>query len=63
MKWDLKAVAVLLAGIGALAWGLLKFLSFDLVGLLSGLGTWAPLLVYGLVTASGAYILYDMFKK
>lgn len=55
-KWLGKALVVF-GGIGAVAWGLLAFLNFDLVGMLP----WAMVqsVVYGLVAAGGLVILFN----
>ena len=57
--WD--KLAKILAGIGALNWGLVKFVNFDVLSLL-GAGT---IKTVGLiaVAVSGGYLLYLAIKK
>ena len=58
--WEL--VAMILAGVGALNWGLVGLFSFNLVEFLLG---WMPALikwVYVLVGISGGYALFKAFK-
>ncbi len=56
-----KIVAVL-AGIGALNWGLVTFLHRNLVTGLLGEGTAASKVVYGLVAVAGAMALLSVFN-
>ena len=46
-----------LAGIGALNWGLVAILHFNLVEKLTGAGTTATTVIYGLVGLSGLILL------
>lgn len=56
-----KLVA-LLAGIGALNWGLVVFANMNLVDRLLGMGSTAAKAVYGLVAAAGALLLISLVK-
>ena len=63
----LNSVALFLAGVGALNWGLAAFANLDLVAVVSGGSAVASAnalgqLVYGLVALSGLYTLY-MFAQ
>ena len=60
---DLKKVAYYLAMIGALNWGLVELLNFNLVSVV--LGSWSGLvsLVYILIGVSGAWLLLNEAKK
>jgi uncharacterized membrane protein YuzA (DUF378 family) len=58
-------IAAVLAGIGALNWGLVGFFKFNLVEFALGWQTMLAMLigpVYILVGLSGAYALYKAFK-
>ena len=56
-----KLVA-LLAGVGALNWGLVTFANFNLVDRLLGSMPAAAKAVYGLVGAAGALLLVSLVK-
>ena len=56
-----KLVA-LLAGLGALNWGLMAVAGIDLVAKLFGVMTPAAKVVYGLVGLSGILLLLSLFK-
>jgi uncharacterized membrane protein YuzA (DUF378 family) len=60
-KIDIDLVAMILVIVGALNWGLVGLLSFNLVTVLLG---WLPLLVnivYVLVGVAGGWVLYKNF--
>jgi hypothetical protein len=53
--------AKVLAGVGALNWGLVEFLKFDLLSFVpAGIFSTA---VVGAIGLSGAYVLYLLYKK
>lgn len=52
---DYTALAVVI--IGAVNWGLVGFLGFDLVAFLFGNMSWISRIVYGLVGICGLYLL------
>lgn len=53
--------AIVLAGVGALNWGLNEFLKFNLLKFIpAGLFT---TIVVALIAASGAYVLYALYDK
>lgn len=54
-------VVKLLAGIGALNWGLVAFLNLNLVEKLLGPGTMASQAVYGVVGLSGLAAIVSVF--
>lgn len=58
-------LALTVAIIGAVNWGLIALFSFDLVAWLFGNMTLAARLIYGLVGISGLYLLgfYRLLKK
>ena len=58
-------LALTVAIIGAVNWGLIALFSFDLVAWLFGNMTLAARLVYGLVGVSGLYLLgfYSLLQK
>lgn len=65
-KKSLKLVnklAYWLVTIGALNWGLDKFLNFNLVDTLLGSGTTFSQIVYGLVAISGVYAVWMILTK
>ncbi|MGN0377474.1 MAG: DUF378 domain-containing protein [Suilimivivens sp.] len=53
----LDCIALTLAIIGAVNWGLIGFFSFDLVALIFGNMSWISRIIYGLVGISGLYLL------
>lgn len=53
----LDAVALTIAVIGAVNWGLIGFFDFDLVAFLFGTMSWFSRIVYALVGLSGLYLL------
>ena len=55
-------LALVLAGLGALNWGITKFLSLDLLALLPGGATVMSVLV-GAIAVSGGYVLWLKIKK
>ncbi len=55
-------VFTVLAGIGALNWGLVAFLNVNLVEKILGTGTMLTNVVYGLVALSGVVLLVTLIK-
>lgn len=55
-KW-LDCIALTIAIIGAVNWGLIGFFSFDLVALVFGNMSWVSRIIYALVGISGLYLL------
>ncbi len=53
----LDCIALTIAIIGAVNWGLIGFFSFDLVSFLFGNMSWIARIVYALVGISGLYLL------
>ena len=53
----LDCIALTLAIIGAVNWGLIGFFSFDLVALIFGNMSWISSVLYALVGISGLYLL------
>lgn len=53
----LDAIALTVAIIGAVNWGLIGFFDFDLVAFLFGSMSWFSRIVYALVGLSGLYLL------
>ena len=53
----LDCIALTLAIIGAVNWGLIGFCSFDLVALIFGNMSWISRVIYALVGISGLYLL------
>lgn len=53
----LDCIALTLAIIGAVNWGLIGFFSFDLVALIFGNMSWISRIIYALVGISGLYLL------
>jgi len=60
----LEWVAYILVAVGALNWGLVEVLGFDLVGtLLSWIGlTKFAIWIYGVVGLAGAWAIYKIWK-
>lgn len=56
-------VAIALAVIGALNWGLVGLFSFDLVAAIFGTLSWASRVVYILVALAGLYLLAMSFGR
>ena len=63
MKYLLKWVAWILVVIGALNWGLVGFLGFDLVASLFGAGSMAARVVYDLVGVSALVLIVYKIAK
>ncbi|KRQ87357.1 hypothetical protein ABG79_00695 [Caloramator mitchellensis] len=60
----LYMIAFILVLIGAINWGLVGFLKFDLVAALLGAETLLSRIVYALVGLSGLFVIYhDLIKK
>ena len=59
----LNKIAWILVLIGALNWGLVGFLNFDLVAALFGLGSWLSMIVYDLVGLSAIWCIIGMFGQ
>ena len=53
----LNCVALTIAIIGAINWGLIGFFNLNLVALLFGSMSWISRIVYGLVGICGLYLL------
>ncbi len=53
----LDCIALTVAIIGAVNWGLIGFFSFDLVSFIFGNMSWIARIVYALVGISGLYLL------
>ena len=54
-------IVKLIAGIGALNWGLVAFLNLNLVEKALGMGTMAAKVVYGVIAAAGAMAIISTF--
>ena len=54
-------IVKLLAGIGALNWGLVAFANLNLVEKLLGMGTMASKVVYGVVGLAGVIVIVSLF--
>ncbi len=54
-------IVALLAGIGALNWGLVTFFQMNLVEKLLGMGTTGAKVVYGLVAVAGLIVIAKVF--
>lgn len=63
MKSALSWIAVILVIIGALNWGLIGFLNFDLVMTIFGEGSMIARVVYGIIGIAGIYDIYLVAKK
>ena len=50
-------IAEILVLVGALNWGLVGFLQFDLIAALFGVGTWLSMFVYDIVGLSAVWLL------
>ena len=61
-KCPICKVIALLAGLGALNWGLVTFLNLNLVTRVLGDMTLASKVVYGLVGVSGAILILSIVK-
>ena len=61
----MKQAPMILAGVGALNWGLVEFLNFNLVTSVAGLTgiDFVTTVIYALVAISGGRLLLDTFKK
>lgn len=57
MNRGIDCFALTIVIIGAVNWGLIGFLSFDLVAWVFGNMTWISRVVYGLVGICGLYLL------
>ena len=55
-------IAFVLAIVGAVNWGLVGLLKFDLVTTLFGTVAWLVTLVYVLIGLSGLYLIYFLAK-
>ena len=53
----LDCIALTIAIIGAINWGLIGFLDFNLVAAIFGSMTWLSLIIYGLVGVCGLYLI------
>lgn len=57
MQKIMNAVALTIAIIGAVNWGLIGFFDFNLVSFLFGSASWISRIVYGLVGLCGLYLI------
>ena len=62
-KCPICAIIKLLAGIGALNWGLVAFFNVNLVAMLLGDMTLPARIVYGLVAVAGIIVLITIVKS
>lgn len=53
----LDSIALTIAIIGAINWGLIGFFSFDLVAFVCGNMSWLSRIIYALVGLSGLYLI------
>ena len=53
----LDCIALTIAIIGAINWGLIGFLDFNLVATIFGSMTWLSRIIYGLVGVCGLYLI------
>lgn len=53
----LDSIALIVVIIGAINWGLIGFLDFNLVAFLFGSMSWISRIVYGLVGICGLYLI------
>lgn len=53
----LDSIALTIAIIGAVNWGLIGFFSFDLVAFICGNMSWISRIIYALVGLSGLYLI------
>lgn len=53
----LDCIALTIAIIGAINWGLIGFLDFNLVAAIFGSMTWISRIIYGLVGVCGLYLI------
>lgn len=57
----IEKAAVILTGLGAVNWGLAKFINVDLLGYIpQGIFT---TVVVAAIAASGAFVLYKLYQK
>ena len=56
-------IAWILVLIGALNWGLVGFLNFDLVAALLGTGSWLSMIVYDFVGLSAVWCIIYLFSN
>jgi len=56
-------IAWVLVLIGALNWGLVGFLGFDLVAALFGAGSWLSMIVYDIVGISAVWSIISLFEQ
>lgn len=57
----IQKTAVVLAGAGAINWGLIQFAGMNLVDKIPFLNQY-PTIVYGAIAISGIYVVYNAFK-
>lgn len=62
MKSALDWIALILAIIGAINWGLVGIFGLDLVDLIFGSVAWLASIIYILVGVAGLYLIYYLFK-
>lgn len=53
----LDSIALTIAIVGAINWGLIGFFSFDLVAFICGNMSWISRIIYALVGLSGLYLI------
>lgn len=56
-------IAWVLVLIGALNWGLVGFLNFDLVAALFGAGSWLSMVIYDIVGISAIWCIVELFSS
>lgn len=60
---NLNKIAVILVIIGAINWGLIGILKFDLVATIFGEMSTLTRIIYSLVGISGLYLIYEKLMK
>lgn len=60
---ELRIVVGIIAGLGALNWGLIEFIDFDLFNDIVSLGSTETQLIVGVVAAAGFVVAYNAFQK
>ena len=63
MQKAIESIALLLASIGALNWGLVAFANLDLVAALFGAASLISNILYGIVALAGIYTLYMFIQS
>ncbi|EYE87966.1 membrane protein [Fervidicella metallireducens AeB] len=60
---NLNKIALILVIIGAINWGLIGILNFDLVATIFGEMSTLTRIIYSLVGISGLYLIYEKLMK